>query len=467
MADYKKIVSTVFVKTARKAKRELLSSFNLGADIVEIRIDSFTKPEEAEKLFDLIGKHQIIFSGNRNKILKNELKVLLKAQKMGAFIDIPYVRDFKYPVELIKDRLIISYHSKITSYGNLEKLVKKISKIAKYIKIVPPKENLFFCCQFLKWTQRINRRYNLIVFPTGEESKFSRMISHLYGSKWIYSLSPNSQKTVEGQIELKELLNYHPKEISKFTQIIALIGYPLNFTFSPNIWNMWFKEKGIDAVYIPFKAKDIQNALESFKKLKIKFFAVTSPHKTSIINYLNKLSKKSEKAGSVNTVFESKDGTLTGFNTDIYGIRRTLSFLKRRRSILILGNGGVARSAIFALRKSHTIFLTSRDSEKGKSLCNEFQINFIPWEEKENGKYDIIINATSVGSDNISIPWNTEKPISAKYLLDLVVSPLKQTPFEKFAKKQGVKIIGGYKVLLNQAKLQFRIFSRLLSFNYF
>lgn len=467
MADYKKIVSTVSVKNPSEVRRELYKSLDIGADIVEIRIDFFNNPKEAETLFDLIPQAKIIFSGNRKKIIKEEFNVLSKAQKIGAFIDIPFVQDFPYPDTLNKNKLIISYHGKIDSFGCLERTIKKISGISRYIKIVPPKENIFLCAQFLKWIQRVNRKYDFISFPSGDESKFARILSLAFGSKWVYCLSPNSQKSIKGQIGVKELLSYKPKEISKKTLLTGLIGYPLNFTLSPQMWNGWFEENLIDARYLPFPAQNIQNALEAFKLLNVKFFAVTTPHKNQIIKYIDALSNKAHKCESVNSVLELQNGNLFGFNTDIYGIRRAVFPLKKKAEILILGSGGVARSALFAFKKrANTIFLSSRNEEIGKEICQKLGAKYIKWNEKEEGKYDLVVNATSLGSDNESLPWNKEKPLHSKKILDLVVAKDGFTPFEKFAISNKAKIVSGRIVLQHQAKLQFRILKKLF-FDYF
>ncbi|MCX7830430.1 MAG: type I 3-dehydroquinate dehydratase, partial [Acidobacteria bacterium] len=289
MDEFKKIVATVFVKDVKQARLEILNSFAFGADIVEIRIDAFPDPKLAEKLFDLIPKHRLIFSGNRDKIVKEELIILLKAQKEGAFIDLPFSTSINNLPDLDHGRLVISFHKRIDSFSVFQKITRKMSTVSRFIKIVPPKENIFYCAQFLKWIQRMNRRYNLIAFPTGDESKFARILCLAYGSKWTYCLSPNSAQTAKGQIRIRELISYNPKAISKNSILIGLLGYPLNFTLSPKIWNSWLSEHNIDAKYVPFISKDIQNAIEAFKLLKVKFFAVTTPHKVQIKIYIDKL----------------------------------------------------------------------------------------------------------------------------------------------------------------------------------
>lgn len=460
MMEEKKIVATIFMKDIEKAKKEVDECFALGADIVEIRIDSFESPLDAIQFFDLIPKYPLIFSGNRQQIDKKELKVLLKAQELGALIDLPYLNYFTYPKNL-KKKLILSYHGKIESFGQFQKNVMKMSFYSKFIKIIPPKENIFRAAQFLKWISRLYKKYHLIAFPSGKGTKFARILSLAYGSNFVYCLSPNSEKTLPGQIDINELNLYYPKEITRNTVITGLLGYPLKFTLSPEIWNYWFYENNIDARYLPFDSREIQNALEAFKVLKVSFFGVTTPHKTEIINYLDKVTKNVKKSSSTNTVLVT-DSKMYGFNTDIYGINNATSFLEKGLNVLILGNGGTARSAILALKKDHKIFLSSRDEAKGKCLSNEFGIDFVLWEEKENNEYDLIVNTTSVGSDNKTVPWNIDKPLKSKYLLEMVVSSQGKTPFEKFADENNVKTINGKIPLYWQAKKQYKLFLRNL-----
>ncbi|MCX7830429.1 MAG: hypothetical protein N2445_05165, partial [Acidobacteria bacterium] len=111
-----------------------------------------------------------------------------------------------------------------------------------------------------------------------------------------------------------------------------------------------------------------------------------------------------KKTNSINTVYELEDGTFFGFNTDVYGIKRAISHLKNNLTILILGSGGVARSAIVALNNSNKLFLSARNQEECSILCNQFAITFVPWNKNEEREYDLIVNATPAGSDSLSIP---------------------------------------------------------------
>ena len=75
---------------------------------------------------------------------------------------------------------------------------------------------------------------------------------------------------------------------------------------------------------------------------------------------------------------------------------------KRRKKVLILGAGGVSPSIIFSLQKSKitNISLSNRTHDKSIFLKKKFNfLNIIEWEifQKKSTKFDIIINATSLG----------------------------------------------------------------------
>jgi len=72
----------------------------------------------------------------------------------------------------------------------------------------------------------------------------------------------------------------------------AVIGDPIDHTLSPNIHNAAFKELGLDCTYIAYRIPkgELEEGLESLKKIKIAGFNVTIPHKIEIVKYLDKVS---------------------------------------------------------------------------------------------------------------------------------------------------------------------------------
>lgn len=92
------------------------------------------------------------------------------------------------------------------------------------------------------------------------------------------------------------------------------------------------------------------------------------PNKVSVIPYLDEITPEGEAVGACNTVFK-RGSRLIGTNTDIVGIRESFSQnvpdeLWSGRPGLVVGGGGAARSAVYALvryMKCKTVYLVNRD----------------------------------------------------------------------------------------------------------
>ncbi len=103
--------------------------------------------------------------------------------------------------------------------------------------------------------------------------------------------------------------------------------------------------------------------------------SVTIPHKQKILRYLDIVDPLARRIGAVNTVFR-KNGKWRGLNTDVQGIIGPLSKKIRlgKSSVLVVGNGGAARGAAFALADSGAkVAIVGRNADRVRALakaCN-------------------------------------------------------------------------------------------------
>lgn len=114
------------------------------------------------------------------------------------------------------------------------------------------------------------------------------------------------------------------------------------------------------------------------------------PHKVSIIPYLDVLTPECRAVGACNTIFLRPNTTsdspplLCGTNTDVIGIREAFlqnvpspSTTLANRPGLVIGGGGAARSAVYALRRwlgATTIYVANRDEGEVaavRAACSE------------------------------------------------------------------------------------------------
>ena len=244
-----------------------------------------------------------------------------------------------------------------------------------------------------------------------------------------------------------------------------VIGKPVDHSLSPQLHNYWIKINKINAIY---DKKDIDDAelkdlIIDIKDRKINGVNVTVPYKKKIISYLDELSEEAKITESVNTIFMKED-KLIGHNTDIKGFElsvRDTNFDIKKKTILILGAGGVVPSIVYALNKMQAsqIIVSNRTKEKALYLKNLFKkISIVNWGEIPN--FDMIINATSVGlKENEDLKLDFSK-VENKFFYDVIYNP-SETNILKSGKKFGNKTINGKVMFIYQAHLAFKIWHKV------
>lgn len=221
-----------------------------------------------------------------------------------------------------------------------------------------------------------------------------------------------------------------------------LIGYPLNYSCSPQIHSLFNKK-------IDYSSRVLkEEELEDFLKRK-EFFGinVTIPYKEKVIPYLDYLDENASLIGAVNTIV-NKEGKLYGYNTDYLGVKMAFKInqiILKNRSVMILGSGGTYKTIrhLCEQEKVKEIISVSRTKKDG----------FITYEDI--GKYpnvDIIIDTTPVGTfpnveDQII---SLEHFTKLKCVLDMTYNPM-NTSLLLEAKRRKIKIINGLAPLVYQA----------------
>ncbi len=84
--------------------------------------------------------------------------------------------------------------------------------------------------------------------------------------------------------------------------------------------------------------------------------------------------------GAANTLAFAADGTISAENTDAPGLLAALADSPRGHSVLILGAGGSARAAAWALREAGAgeVMLWSRTPERAQELALELGVRAVP-----------------------------------------------------------------------------------------
>ena len=107
--------------------------------------------------------------------------------------------------------------------------------------------------------------------------------------------------------------------MSKF----GLIGKDIGYSFSKSYFTNKFEIESLPHTYQNFDIESIDKFLDIIKDTEeLKGLNVTIPFKEAVIPFLDKLDKKAEQIGAVNTIKIIKNGALIGYNTDYYGFKK-------------------------------------------------------------------------------------------------------------------------------------------------
>ena len=173
------------------------------------------------------------------------------------------------------------------------------------------------------------------------------------------------QPTAPGQITASLMRRrYQVQKRKPPSQVYGVVACPVGHSMSPVLHNRAFQSKRVDAVYLPFLVEPAQLAdfFRFVRELPVAGFSVTIPHKQGVLRHLHSVDRLARRIGAVNTVYR-RGGKLCGANTDAVGVTAPLE--KRiplnKATLLIAGNGGAARGAIFAAKdKGARVTLTGR-----------------------------------------------------------------------------------------------------------
>ncbi|MBK7707432.1 MAG: shikimate dehydrogenase [Acidobacteria bacterium] len=300
----------------------------------------------------------------------------------------------------------------------------------------------------------------LVPIAMGEAGKWTRILGPAHGAFMTYAALDSGRETAPGQISATDLRDvYRIKELDVNTDVYGILGGDTSYSLSPFIHNAAFGSKRSNAVFVPLQVSDLDAFIRRMVRreareveLNFKGFAVTIPHKVSIIRHLDEIDETARAIGAVNTVKVVGD-KLIGFNTDADGfvqpLKKAYGDLKNAR-IAVFGAGGAARACVYALsREGAKVSIFTRDEQKATRFADEFGIQA----GAGSARFDIVVNATPLGTTG---RHETESAVSdailkdARLAYDLVYNPF-ETRLLREAKAIGVKAVGGFEMLIAQA----------------
>ncbi len=358
------------------------------------------------------------------------------------------------------DRAILSDHGTVCEARALHKLFDAmVASPARRLKIVPRatcvSETLVL--RDLLYRARDGR---LTAFASGPAGAASRVLALAWGGWGTYGAVAPGRETAEGQLTARELLQlYRATAIGATTRMFALFGAPVTESPSPAMHAAAYRALGLDAVYLPCPATELEEVERVCRGLGLAGFAVTVPLKERVATRV-RAGDETLACGAVNTVRVERDGSWRGWSTDALAVealvRRHLDPAGKR--VAILGAGGMARAAAWAMKKAGArVVLYNRSAERARKAAGELGVEAAPWEAREAASWDILIQATPLGRGG-------ERVLAAQALRGALVVEavyaLGGTPLVRAARERGLAVVDGFELLLAQAERQFAVLAR-------
>lgn len=252
------------------------------------------------------------------------------------------------------------------------------------------------------------------------------------------------------------------------TRPVVLLGDPVAHSLSPLIHNTAFAADDLPLLYTALRVPpaDLARAVDGLRAVRFAGGNVTIPHKERVVEHVDRLTPAAAAIGAVNTLYWDGD-VLMGDNTDAAGFAAPLRGAfdaPEARAAIVLGAGGAARAAAYALLALglRRLYLVARTAERARALAAHLAphdtgqaLRVLPLERAADAAAEatLLVNATPVGMTphGDATPWPTPDALGPEHLVyDLVYAP-RRTRLLREAHARGARTLGGLEMLVGQA----------------
>lgn len=208
------ICAPIMEKESRYVLKSAERAIDLGADILEFRIDTLENPDSSEIQQLIIDIDHPIIATNRMKSEggffsgreEERISILIKAAEYADIVDIELQTRDKLRGKVIKASKsnIISYHDfkKTPTFEELLDVVKKEKEIGDIAKFAVMASNYKDTLTVLKVLLEVQ---NTIGISMGEIGKYTRVVAPLFGSPITFASI--DKESAPGQLDIETTRN--------------------------------------------------------------------------------------------------------------------------------------------------------------------------------------------------------------------------------------------------------------------
>jgi len=271
---------------------------------------------------------------------------------------------------------------------------------------------------------------------------------------------------------LEDLRSGHLPENAR----LAVLGYPISHSASPQMHQAALDALGIDVRYIRLKVEPgrLHEAFDLMRGLHFIGCNVTIPHKVEAMENCDRVSETARELGVANTI-HFREAETYGDSTDGEGIVKALeedfNIKLTGARVLVLGAGGgagKATSAQLCKEGCKALYLSNRTVSKLDTMIANFSRSETEVRALGNGAdvlsdvvngVDLIINATSMGMKaDDALPLPVDCLTSRHCVYDAIYKP-PLTELLKQAHEKGASVANGLSMLVHQGAISFEIWT--------
>jgi shikimate dehydrogenase len=270
---------------------------------------------------------------------------------------------------------------------------------------------------------------------------------------------------------------------------LGVLGWPVAHSRSPAMHNAAFASLRMDDwryQRLPVPCALFAETVRSLGGSGFVGANVTIPHKRAALVLADRASEAASAIGAANTLTFAPDGTIAAENTDAPGLLAALGQSPRGKRALVLGAGGSARAAAWALREAGAgeVSVWNRTRERADALARDLGVRAVRNPESA----DLLVNCTSVGLERFAgdlerpaggaelktaraaersagqddalgaLGLTFEKVGEYPYVVDLVYGA-GSTRLLTAAREHGARTLDGLEILVAQGALSFELWT--------
>lgn len=437
---------------------------------VELRLDALEEKPDLPALRAAFAGRTLLATlrsrteGGRFAGTTAEAAELLGAALDAGFdlVDVELALGGERLLGLPREKVVASAHDFDGTPSDLEERAARLEATgARYAKLVVASRGLGDALRLLRLQAVCGAEGRLTAFGMGEAGLLTRALAPYLGASLSFGAALEGGATAPGQLLAADLLDVYavgrPRPVEA---LFALLGGRVAHSLSPAIHNARFEELGLPFLYVPAalgslgsEIGPLRDALEALG-LPLRGASVTVPLKEEAA------ALASAPGEACNTLVCSPDGSVSSANTDREALLAAIPEAPEDGAALVLGAGGMARSAVEALvARGFRVDVAARTAARAAALAGTLGARVVASPTSAGVAYAAVVNATPLGldaEDPLPCPGTLLGP--GVLVIDAPYRP-GGTPFARLALRRGARLVDGFTLLLSQAAGQSALFA--------